>query len=302
MSTIAIIGAGVAGVSAARALREKGRDVHVFDENPSIGGRLISPSLFGELTIDTGAQFFQARSDVFKAEIERLEKVGVVKAWNPRLGVIKDQTIEPFGLPEKLYVGVPHMASVFREWGNGLSVIFGEKILGLEKNKENAWLLKSQRTTHGPFSWVIFACPPERVLELLPRGCNFKREVMQVKMTACWSVVLDIRSSTQIPFDASYIKKSDMTLILRYGSKPDRPQDPQLWVVHMSNPWSFDHARTPKEDVCDSVAMQFRNLPFLRNAERLRADAVLWKDASPVKTLKQPCLIDASKNLAAYNN
>jgi renalase len=57
---IAIIGTGIAGLSAAQALTETGHTVHLFDKSRGSGGRMSSKrSDAGSL--DLGAQYFTAR-------------------------------------------------------------------------------------------------------------------------------------------------------------------------------------------------------------------------------------------------
>lgn len=66
---VAIVGAGMAGLSCARALVEAGLKVAVFDKARGAGGRMATRR--GELaSFDHGAQYFTARSPDF-AEIGR---------------------------------------------------------------------------------------------------------------------------------------------------------------------------------------------------------------------------------------
>src|SRR3982751_5969019 len=61
---IAIIGTGIAGLSAAQALQAAGHSVHLFDKSRGSGGRMSSKrSDAGAL--DMGAQYFTARDRRF---------------------------------------------------------------------------------------------------------------------------------------------------------------------------------------------------------------------------------------------
>lgn len=61
-----IIGAGLAGLTAARALTSRGISVVVLDKGRRPGGRMATRRL-GEATFDHGAQFFTVRSPEFAA-------------------------------------------------------------------------------------------------------------------------------------------------------------------------------------------------------------------------------------------
>ena len=64
--TIAVVGAGMAGLTLARALQARGNDVVVFEKSRGFGGRLATKRV-GQATFDSGAQYFTAKSDAFAA-------------------------------------------------------------------------------------------------------------------------------------------------------------------------------------------------------------------------------------------
>ena len=74
---IAIIGTGIAGLSAAQALTEAGHVVQIFDKSRGSGGRMSSKrSDAGAL--DMGAQYFTARDRRFVTEVQRWQTKGWV--------------------------------------------------------------------------------------------------------------------------------------------------------------------------------------------------------------------------------
>lgn len=81
---IAIIGTGIAGLSAAQALTEAGHTVQLFDKSRGSGGRMSSKrSDAGSL--DLGAQYFTARDRRFVTEVQRWQSQGWVAEWAPQL-------------------------------------------------------------------------------------------------------------------------------------------------------------------------------------------------------------------------
>ena len=77
---VLIIGAGLAGLSAANDLRQAGRKVLVIDKGRGLGGRLAGRRI-GDATFDHGAQFFTARESRFKAAVEGWIQAGVAEEW-----------------------------------------------------------------------------------------------------------------------------------------------------------------------------------------------------------------------------
>ncbi len=77
---VLIIGAGMAGLTAAQELQRAGRRVLVLDKSRGIGGRMATRRI-GDATFDHGAQFITARDARFVSAMEEWERLGVVKEW-----------------------------------------------------------------------------------------------------------------------------------------------------------------------------------------------------------------------------
>ena len=81
---IAIIGAGIAGLSAANALHKAGHAIQLFDKSRGSGGRMSSKrSDVGVL--DLGAQYFNARDRRFVDEVQQWQAKGWAVEWEPHL-------------------------------------------------------------------------------------------------------------------------------------------------------------------------------------------------------------------------
>ena len=76
----AVIGAGIAGLSCARALAASGVHVTVFDKSRGPGGRMSTRRGEG-WACDHGAQYFTARDPLFQAELARWQAAGVAARW-----------------------------------------------------------------------------------------------------------------------------------------------------------------------------------------------------------------------------
>ena len=73
MSRIAIIGAGLAGLTALQSLRAQGHSVTVFDKSRGSGGRMATKKL-GDASWDMGAQFMRAQSEAFTRQLQQWQK------------------------------------------------------------------------------------------------------------------------------------------------------------------------------------------------------------------------------------
>ncbi len=77
---VLIVGAGLAGLKAARDLQATGRRVLVLDKGRGVGGRAATRRWDG-VPVDHGAQFFTARSDEFRAQVADWVARGVCFEW-----------------------------------------------------------------------------------------------------------------------------------------------------------------------------------------------------------------------------
>ena len=62
---VLIVGAGLAGLCAARELQRAGRSICVLDKARGVGGRLASRRM-GDAVLDHGAQYFTVRSELVR--------------------------------------------------------------------------------------------------------------------------------------------------------------------------------------------------------------------------------------------
>ncbi|MEM9201954.1 MAG: FAD-dependent oxidoreductase [Actinomycetota bacterium] len=93
---VLIIGAGVAGLSAARRLLELGLrvdDIRIVDKGRGLGGRMASRRIetpAGTARFDHGAQFFTTRSEPFTATVSAALEDGAVVEWTRGFGPAAD--------------------------------------------------------------------------------------------------------------------------------------------------------------------------------------------------------------------
>ena len=81
MMRVVVIGAGMAGLTAARLMTDGGHEVTVLDKGRRPGGRMATRQLAGGASADHGAQFFTVRTEEFAALVEGWLADGTVHEW-----------------------------------------------------------------------------------------------------------------------------------------------------------------------------------------------------------------------------
>lgn len=117
-----IIGAGLAGLTAARHLRDNNIDVVVIEKSRSPGGRMSTRrSDYGNF--DHGAQYFTSRTPEFTALVNQLAENGDIAPWQPKG---KDSTW-PW------WVGQPGMSTMGKALAGGLDIRFQAQVSGINR-------------------------------------------------------------------------------------------------------------------------------------------------------------------------
>ena len=82
--SIAIVGAGIAGVACANALAAEGIATTVYERSGGVGGRLattVLPESAPAYAFDHGAQSFNVRSEAFRRAVDAAGRQGSVLPW-----------------------------------------------------------------------------------------------------------------------------------------------------------------------------------------------------------------------------
>ena len=164
--SVAVIGAGIAGISAARHLHEAGVSVHIFDKSRGTGGRMSS-NRTEQGEFDIGTQYFTARHSAFRAAVEYWQEQGWITRWQPRLYRIDEQGLQRSDDDQPRYVGTPRMTALSRGLLGDMPLHSATRIAALQR-VESGWLLvDTEAQTYGPYQQVIVATPAPQAVPLL---------------------------------------------------------------------------------------------------------------------------------------
>jgi len=256
---IAIIGTGIAGLSAARALRDAGHAVQLFDKSRGSGGRMSSKrSDAGAL--DMGAQYFTARDRRFVNEVQRWQSNGWAEQWKPQLYNFKSGQLTPSPDEQIRWVGTPRMSAITRALLDDLPVQFGCRITEVFQGKQHWNLLDADGGNHGPFSHVIIATPAPQATALLAAAPKLASAAAGVKMDPTWAIALAFDKPLQTPMEGCFVQDSPLDWLARNRSKPGRDASLDTWVLHATSAWSKEHLDLSKEAVIEHLHGAFAEL------------------------------------------
>lgn len=258
---VALIGAGLAGLSCATALRQAGRQVRLFDKSRGPAGRMSTRRGEG-WACDHGAQYFTARDERFREELERWVAAGVAAPWTPRLRVLGGLGPHHPDPAVRRWVGLPQMTAPARWLSAQLPVSLASTVTALRRGPDGRWQL--QTAEHGwmdqAFSAVLLALPaPQAAVLLEPHSTALLEWCARARMRGCWALMLQYAVPPALPFDAAFVNAGPLRWIARNSSKPGRT-GAETWLLHAEAEWSEAHLEHTPEQVAASLLQAFAEL------------------------------------------
>ena len=317
-SRIAVVGAGIAGISCARTLAQAGANVRVFEQAAQVGGRMTScDTSFG--TFDHGAQYFTIRDPRFQQALATAP--GSFRPWSANAVRVLDPhgrvAEAALGAREPHFVGVPRMDALPRQWAQPL-VDAGAVELRTHVTRLEPDALHSQRwqlQTSGPddsvhvysgFDAVLLAIPCAPAMALLRASSQPALGVaMQaVDVTPCWSLMLAFPNAMQPAlvtlgpqWNAALSTHHRIAWLARESSKPGRSLV-ERWTVQASPAWSQEHLEDDEATVLAKLHKAFAEVTGIR-AEPSYSKVFRWRSAKTMTALGQPMLWERQLGLGA---
>lgn len=191
---VLVVGAGMAGLTAAVELQLAGYSVLVVDKGRGVGGRMASRRI-GTSTFDHGAQFMTARDRRFAAAIDNWLELGLVKEW------FRNASQGSEGHPR--WVGKPGMTAVPKYLARNLTVLLEKKVAALQSVSEG-WIavLETGETIFA--SAAVLTPPVPQSLALLDSGKvdllpDTRTRLESLKYECCLTVMAVLDGPARIP-------------------------------------------------------------------------------------------------------
>jgi hypothetical protein len=262
---IAIIGAGLAGLSAAGALAEAGHAVQLFDKARGPGGRMSTRRIDtppGTAYFDHGAQYFTVRDAAFADEVRRWEAAGTAARW-PAAG-------------DGAWVGTPGMNAIIKALAAHHDVRWNCRIESLTRETDG-WRVVHAEGTFAADA-VLVAVPAEQVADLV--GAHMPQWAALANATRsqpCWTVMAAYGSRLDIAADGLRTGGA-IGWAARNSAKPGRT-GPESWVIQGSADWSAEHLEDDADSVIAALLAEFAIVGGIDLPEPLAVQAHRWRYA-----------------------
>ncbi|NHN60933.1 MULTISPECIES: NAD(P)/FAD-dependent oxidoreductase [Halorussus] len=313
MTDIAVVGAGVAGLGAAYALREADAEVTVFERRESVGGRAATRRRNG-CVYDVGANYCKDEDERIADLISGELADGLVEAEGPVWTFDADGDIsEGRGDDARKWTyreGLATLGERLREAG-GATVRTGTEVARLV-GEDDGWRLGTKATADASdpqadefagetnpaeadafeADAVVLTPPAPTTAYLLDRADwddSLRADLVEAAADVPYRTILTVALHYPDRTDAPYYalvnadKDHDLGWVAREECKPGHvPDGESLLVVQPSLEWSRHRYDDPDDEI--AVAAADRAAELLGDPDRYEfdwADAVRWRDALP---------------------
>lgn len=297
---IAVVGAGLAGLSFAHFLHHKA-DLTLFEKSRGVGGRLATRRT-GDYQFDHGAQFFTCRSDILQALIDDEHFSGSMNIWSPKVITLSNGE-KPFKRDwfEPHYVGYPTMTSLPKRLAQDFDVQLETRVEEISKSG-NGWQLSTETgESLGTYDWVVAAMPAPQANTLFQNQFSHQAQIESAVMSPCFSLMLNLKATPEFNFDAAVVRESPVAWIANNCSKPGRNAAPSL-LIHSSNDWAKEHLEEPQDEIQAALLSALMDLVPLQTSDIVDASLHRWRYAKVETEVGEDFLIDESAKLAAIGD
>ncbi|MFO1369106.1 MAG: FAD-dependent oxidoreductase [Marinagarivorans sp.] len=253
---VVVIGAGMAGLTAATHLKNAGKQVCVLEKSRGVGGRMSSRR-DEALHWDHGAQYCTAQSAEFIQQLADWESLGLIAPWPAKIAAWNGSALTPTE-PMQRWVGVPSMHAPLKHWAEDLPIYLNSQVLSLSQS-QNGWHIYCAKQTFAA-KQLVLCLPAPQAAALLPEHTAAHTLAKRVTMQPCWALLLATQASVPLPFAGIFINSGPLAWIAVNSSKPQRNSVEYTWVVHATAQWTEQHLALDQAEVAAVLMAELNRL------------------------------------------
>lgn len=276
MPTLAIVGAGVAGLAAAQRLRHVRPDLEItiYEQSDRLGGRVATRRRDG-FTFDHGAQVFRAPTaellDFFQRELRAagLRDIGRPVWTFDRAGSLHPGDPAQNAEPQWIYAtGIDRLAELL---AGDSTVSYRTPVAALSRESHGWALLSGESQVIATADLVLLTPPAPQTAAIIANSpldssiqASILAELNRVSYRRCISLALAMPRPIERPYYA--LVNSDRGhpiswLALEHVKGPERcPPGRSLLIAQMAPRWSVEHWETPLARFAPTVLELVRTL------------------------------------------
>lgn len=243
---VAIIGAGISGLSCARTLVANGDDAVVFDKGRNLGGRVSNRQIDGG-SFNHGAQYMRPQDPDFQRWLDALSDGGGAHPWPRKDKPDTAPAFVPDGLPQAM--------------AEGLDVRQSAHVRSAERHLDGWRLSFDDSGSTDVFDELVVTVPAPQVTDVLAPHATARFENALKKVTYDRSMVAMVAFDQPLPAPDDELtpegahlgEDGPIAYAVRESAKPGRRHDLDCWVIQANAAWSFAHQDDDKDAIARTL-------------------------------------------------
>lgn len=291
---IAVIGAGMAGLTATKMLSQKGFSVDVFDKGRGVGGRMSSRRTeWGYL--DHGCQYFTVQDPLFQEFLREYDSL--MSVWEGRFFTWLDGHFQPITEEKSRYLPTRRMNNLCRQMASDANVSLQTRIMSLSRQQEQWILTDEESNCYGGYDWVIVTPPPLQTYDLIKNHTHIAEEIGAIEMYPCYSLMLVISEDLDFGFEGVQLEHPVLGWIAVNSSKPKR-EKPFSLVIQSNFIWAENHLECDRTLMAEIMKKETKEVLSCHFQGILYESLHLWRYALPKNVNPQRYYLDEENKLA----
>lgn len=245
--SVAMVGAGVGGLFAARTLMDHGLAIELIDKGRQVGGRCATRSSRHDpgLGFDHGVPAFTLSDPRLARHAEAWEERGLIRRWLPREG-------------DALWVPVPDANALARHLAADLAPRLTCEVTRVTRVADQWQVFAGDVRVTGPCEALLLNMPPVQAARLLaasesPDLAAIADSLTAIPMAPVWAAMLKTEAGFDPGFDLLRPATGSIDLACREAAKPDRC-DQGCFTFHATAAFSQEHLDASPERVATLLA------------------------------------------------
>ena len=253
---IGIIGAGLAGLVAAKDFMMAGHEVLLIEKDRKLGGRLASRSYENgdtKISLDYGLPYFSVESEEFGGFIKELEQKKLVRHWADSFSLYDGEqvhSVNPNHEGGKYYAAPAGMSSIANYLARWVDVkenaqAGGLTFIGRDRHKKKPWMVNLTDFSLYEADAVVLAVPAVQAYGILNTVQDEMptrkviRHIDEVRYDATFTLMLAVETENVPQWKAMDCNDEHIKLVVNESSKRQAGDSPGVTLLTAQSTHKF---------------------------------------------------------------
>jgi renalase len=300
---IAIIGAGISGLTAGRELSKAGHEVTIIEKSRGLGGRLATRYAGKnlELKLDHGTPYFSVQSPEFSGFISELLDKNMIKIWqdnNWQYDGVQLLDTRPNSTEKIKYIAVEGMNKIGKYLARWVDVYSETKAGGLtyfgdNRSKKRPWMVNLTDFNTFEADAVIVATPAPQAYGIIQTSqdevstLKLIREIDEVEYDSTVTLLAGYPNAEIPEWDLITCEDDIIQTVSNESSKRNGKEELTV-VVHSTPEFATHNSETLKEELIEKLLDRLSHITGNWAATPDWNQIHFWRYAKTRNPIKRP--------------